>query len=220
MPARAVLAVVAAAVLAGLAAEARADLVTAQSVAQVGGGTAVTGDNLFPFSFPQRASELDGLYAIDLDCPSNGTTGTEYILIVYAPGDPAGDLDFVIACGSDTAFMRLTRLDFFNALDFDPSARSGESGSINLNQVMLADTVTDLHFTAADLTQNGGMQIGDLNGYDSVLAEFTFTQRGSSRLQIDLVANPEPGTLALFALGAAGLGGLAWRRRRGRAAAK
>jgi hypothetical protein len=84
----------------------------------------------------------------------------------------------------------------------------------------VADTVTDLHFTAADLTQNGGMQIGDLNGYDSVLAEFTFTQRGSSRLQIDLVANPEPGTLALFALGAAGLGGLAWRRRRGRAAAK
>jgi hypothetical protein len=37
-------------------------------------------------------------------------------------------------------------------------------------------------------------------------------------LTLDAVSNPEPGTIALFALGAAGLGAFAWRRRRRRAA--
>lgn len=36
---------------------------------------------------------------------------------------------------------------------------------------------------------------------------------GGSTLGFDAIANPEPGTMALFGLGALGLGGFAWRRR-------
>jgi hypothetical protein len=45
------------------------------------------------------------------------------------------------------------------------------------------------------------------------------TDPGGSVLGFDAIANPEPGTMALFGLGALGLGGFAWRRRRAAKAA-
>jgi hypothetical protein len=58
-------------------------------------------------------------------------------------------------------------------------------------------------------------------------ANFTFyldnlgTGTGTSGVLIDNVfISPEPGTMALFGLGALGLGGLAWRRRRAKLASK
>ena len=53
--------------------------------------------------------------------------------------------------------------------------------------------------------------------------QFTFTVTGytlGKTFEFDAIANPEPGTMALFALGAAGLGGFAWRRRRTRLASR
>lgn len=44
---------------------------------------------------------------------------------------------------------------------------------------------------------------------------FSFAAVGDT-LALNAISNPEPGTMALFALGAAGLGGFAWRRRNAR----
>ena len=63
---------------------------------------------------------------------------------------------------------------------------------------------------------NGGFISG--TSYTSVFV--TFTLPAAATLTIDAVSNPEPGTMALFALGAAGLGGFAWKRRKTRIAAR
>ncbi|MCE9636401.1 MAG: PEP-CTERM sorting domain-containing protein [Planctomycetes bacterium] len=53
--------------------------------------------------------------------------------------------------------------------------------------------------------------------------DITFTVNtgaaGGQNFLLDAVSNPEPGTMALFGLGAMGLGGFAWRRRKAKKAA-
>ena len=76
-------------------------------------------------------------------------------------------------------------------------------------------------FGANDLsnytTITGGF---DRNLADTLLLTFRVTTSGSGDVFVfDAVSNPEPGTMALFGLGALGLGGLVWRRR-GRKARK
>ncbi len=210
----------AAAALAGFAAAARADLVTAQSVVALTNGSAILNDNFFPFSFADRASVLDGLNAIDVTLSAGGNDTEEWFVIQYGPGSPAGEVAFVIAPGANTAFVSLVHLDFYRAGDYSPSADAGRRASIDVSRPMIAGNITDLRFAWTDLTLNGGMQIGELAAYDSVRAIFRFQFQNTSRLTIDAISNPEPGTLALFALGAVGLGGLAWRRRNARIAAK
>lgn len=48
---------------------------------------------------------------------------------------------------------------------------------------------------------------------------YTGTNIASGNIVFDLVANPEPGSIALFGLGSLALGGFAWRRRKARKAA-
>ena len=60
----------------------------------------------------------------------------------------------------------------------------------------------------------------DRNLADTLLLTFRVTTSASGDVFVfDAVSNPEPGTMALFGLGALGLGGLVWRRR-GRKAPK
>jgi hypothetical protein len=64
----------------------------------------------------------------------------------------------------------------------------------------------------------------DFGYFDRLVLTIQFAAAGGPNvddafLQFDAVANPEPGTMALFGLGALGLGGLAWRRRRARRSA-
>src|SRR6185436_14187613 len=67
-----------------------------------------------------------------------------------------------------------------------------------------------------------GNPVSGLNwstNFTQVVLTFTVgAGAASGRFEIDAVSNPEPGTLALFATGAAALGGFAWKRRRSRAA--
>lgn len=67
---------------------------------------------------------------------------------------------------------------------------------------------------STNFVQNVGGDTFANQQYDTVLFTFTFTASGGGHsFSIDAVSNPEPGTMALFGLGALGLGGLAWRRR-------
>ena len=61
------------------------------------------------------------------------------------------------------------------------------------------------------ITQVGSWTHGQ--GYDTIRLTFSVTGLGTGLLTIDTIANPEPGTWALFGLGALGLGGLIRRRK-------
>jgi hypothetical protein len=75
------------------------------------------------------------------------------------------------------------------------------------------DPGTQIGFTAGTL--NPGLA---LSAVDSLAFVLEFSNPATS-IQLDLVpVTPEPGTIALFGLGALGLGGLAWRRRKAKPA--
>lgn len=61
-------------------------------------------------------------------------------------------------------------------------------------------------------------QVTNLRLYWSYNSTNPVSGNRTFRMRIDAIGNPEPGTLALFGLGALGLGGVAWRRRNQRAA--
>lgn len=105
-------------------------------------------------------------------------------------------------------------LDFMTWGTDNTVGNGDDSGTYSINQTLGAGPV-DLFVT------------GPLNSFDTAFAStnytyvyFHFSMGDGAVLTVDAFSNPEPGTIALFALGAAGLGGFAVKRRRARLAAR
>ena len=112
----------------------------------------------------------------------------------------------------------------------------GAGGSLTLHEIgfqQLGSTgfssyLASITITAADSGQRlyipipnmlvGGVPFADRNLVDLVRLEFLFTGGSGTSVGINAVVNPEPGTVALFALGLLGLAGVVRSRRRRRAA--
>lgn len=199
--------------VAATAAGARAELVQAQSVSDTLSGTALLSNNAVPVA--GNAVSINGLYAVDVTLSNLGTANTTQVLAVtYAPNLANGEVHFFFVGGPQTTGVTLTQLDFYRVGFYNPGTDTGQRATINVSAALSGTTPTWLMISPTALTFNGGMPTQDIVLYDAVRAVFTFTTPGTSRLQIDYIANPEPGTMALFGLGAAGLGAFVWRRRK------
>jgi hypothetical protein len=102
-----------------------------------------------------------------------------------------------------------------DAITWQDNAQPGnsQSGSVTLGVAVPGASTNYEIYTATNAYNGDGWQVGVYNH-----AILTFTFQDGATLSIDAVSNPEPGTMALFALGAAGLGGFAWKRRKARVA--
>jgi hypothetical protein len=69
-------------------------------------------------------------------------------------------------------------------------------------------------------TLAGGFNANNVNSLTFTITNAGRGDGGGGQFQFDAITNPEPGAFALFGLGAMGLGGYAWRRRKLRLAAK
>lgn len=105
----------------------------------------------------------------------------------------------------------LASVTFFNSSD--PLNNLMLTNPLNSGSGALASGAVNIFdFTIGQFTE-----IGTYAGsYDTISLTFNFDTTGDT-LQLDSIANPEPGTCALFGLGAAGLLGWTWRRRKARA---
>jgi hypothetical protein len=162
-------------------------------------------------------SAADGTYVFDKTL--NDTSGS----ITFDAYFSAAQSRLTITIYSGTVTNAYLNVVFF-------TTQSGGAIADNLNNPLTA--------TEGALNQNGATSFtfhvggasdnyllttsgGTFTTWDQVTLTFAFDNSGDS-LQFDALetpAIPEPGTFALFALGAAGLGGVAMRRRRARVAA-
>ncbi len=155
-------------------------------------------------------------------------------------GAPNGTtVTYTGTAGADRFFQ--LRFDFANPINAD-----GASPSFILYGLVVTGTGQVRHVTwSIDTANSGDPQIFGLNrnitsaaerevllsvnafspafvtttGYQSLFIDFTIVNSGDS-ITIDAISNPEPGTLALFGVGALALAGFAERRRRAAKAAK
>lgn len=146
----------------------------------------------YNFSYAYLTTDALGTASADLD--------TFKVIIEYF-SDAAG----LNQIGSQTAIVNLAPLVSTSANPGDPF-----SAAVNSNG-------------QGGVLNNATVQ---LNLPSAPYATFTFyldndgTGAGRSGILLDKAfVNPEPGTLALFGLGAMGLGAMAWRRRRAKTAA-
>lgn len=97
----------------------------------------------------------------------------------------------------------------------------GAIGYLTYNPVLVLDSTFSNQLLFINVPVGpGGINLTDRDLVQSVQLTFNFTGGSGTSFHVDAVANPEPGTLALFGLGLLGLAGVARsRRRRNRAAA-
>jgi hypothetical protein len=110
--------------------------------------------------------------------------------------------------GSGVTITRLTWSTNTTLDGTDPAQTTFVDGNV-------PDASSIFSLQSETLTFNNGGFIPD-TAYTSAFVEFTMP--AGSTLTIDAVSNPEPGAIALFAFGALGLGGFAWKRRKNVAA--
>lgn len=115
---------------------------------------------------------------------------------------------------------------------YAPVLSTGAGGSWSIGATYSDDSVGTATVAAFPITSGGAIRIptasftqagGYLTGSRLLTGlTITYTYTGASvtgDIAFDLVANPEPGSIALFGLGSLALGGFAWRRRKARKAA-
>ena len=201
------LALVAATLLPCLAQAAFADLVKATSVAD----TAITG----AYATSGASTDVASINGVFFDFTATAT-GTRAFTVNYSPQTPAGETTLFLFLGAATSSVTVTDIRFHNGA-FDPGTLAGANAQgTGFGGPFALSTGTNRIVSTGFTNLNGFTNVG---GYTHVSFYVNFTAIGS-RLQLDYIANPEPGTMALMGLGLAGLGGIVWRRRRAAKAAK
>jgi hypothetical protein len=202
-------------VLAGFASGAYADLVKANwaTVAPLP-LTTETVTNVTPFD-PSLFKLVDGQFGLDVTGvgPTNGVYVVDFFYNDQGPGrapfaaSPRGETEFNIYTGANQANVRVTALEYFNEAAGYASG-SGTATGIPGSTLLVPGRN---RFRPTGFALVNSFNVGT---YDSVRVTFVFnTGTAADRLQIDMIANPEPGTIALFGLGALGLGAMVRRRR-------
>ena len=148
---------------------------------------------------------------------------------IYLTTDPTSTADasrdrfsVVVDYFSDAAGLNQIGTETITGLDASPLLSTGINPGAPFGGVVNANTSG----LAAGALRNASVTLNPLFSL-APYANFTFylenngTGTGSSGVLLDnVVINPEPGTFALFGLGAAGLAGMAWRRRKSAKVAK
>jgi PEP-CTERM motif-containing protein len=192
------LVLLAVAALLAAAVPARADFSSGATISTVSGSFT---DNVLPDAGALAA--YDGVFAFDMTANSPGST-----LEVTIPRASPGYRVLIYTGAASSAYLS-------RAVFVDPSLQTMEwDAAAPAEGALLPNFANRFAFQPA----GGGVYAFDTTsmGFTSptvLVLTFQFDNAGD-RLAIDAIANPEPGTLALFALGVAGLGGAAWRRRR------
>ena len=174
-------------------------------------------------------SNSDGQLGSNLDSNANGapdrvfqttvSTGTfsrsAQLVLSALFQNSGGDVGLVIYTGSPSGLtLTLNRIDI-------GTNNGGTAFLSGLTQALLpAGTAGDFRrnvITGAG-NQTSYTTAGNFAWTDVRSVTLTFTVTGAAgsgqSFQIDAISNPEPGALALFGLGAIGLGGLVWKRTR------
>ncbi len=209
----------AAAVLALSAIPAFADLETPT------GGTATSsynGFNTTPFgSGPLAAIDAVYIETNSVPVPAGGTNTFN----LNIPSTWGNDLRVFISMGnvpfSGTVVSPVYTFEVQSATYTDGDGTTFSTG-VMAGSYFLQPFGTIVLPVAAFVNTAGGTIAGfDPGTVTSLQIVFVDTPGGSGNVQfqVDRISNPEPGTLALFGLGALGLGGFAMRRRKARKAA-
>lgn len=194
-----------------LAQPASANLVFGSSavVTLTGGGNIAQGDASTRLNGPP-----DSLH-VQFDLPDLAATETFTMSFDVTGHD--GNLDWIIWTGRT---VRRTRIIGITLTDTGTGGFVTGTGSFDLVTGTLASgTFFQPNYIGSSFTYGTPTGTFDFRTFDQVT--FTVEMRddgaaggGANRVIINAISNPEPGTLALFGLGALGLAGLVRRRRR------
>lgn len=158
----------------------------------------------------QAGTSTTNFLTSSLDFAYTGNTGHSAANYVDVAGTPPYNL--VVQLGSVTvapgAALQLASVEF------------GEGGVFSSNSFTISRNLTSLDagtvlFLEIDTAQVPAV---DRDLVDIVRLNFIFTGGAGTSFAVQAVANPEPGTFALFGLGIAGLGFTVLRRRKRKAA--
>lgn len=151
-----------------------------------------------------------------------GTGNGSFTMAVdfFNQGNTDIGLIFFTGHASTGVAVTVTQVDFFSSALTNNQATISVSDSLTFITAASQSYVPNLLSTAnvAGYSTQSNFSFNDI-----VRVQFTFSVTGytsGATFEFDAIANPEPGTIALFGLGAAGLGGFAWRRRKARLAAR
>ncbi|MCE9635976.1 MAG: PEP-CTERM sorting domain-containing protein [Planctomycetes bacterium] len=176
-------------------AAARADFASGGSVFSDAGGI-VTGSG-------GTIGAVDGSYFLGA---VNGTGFTQQILYDATWSTGQTHPRFEIAVGSITGTVTIDEIDLLDA-----------GGTNGIAYVFAVPAVLTAGVNIIDVNVGDPLNLIFGTGFSNyTTASFTFSASAGSSVQFDAVANPEPGTLSLFGVGAVALG--IWVRRKRRSA--
>ncbi|MCG3136106.1 MAG: hypothetical protein HMLKMBBP_03930 [Planctomycetes bacterium] len=160
---------------------------------------------------------IDGTYYIAPSSAATYTTGMVFQLVLTIPALWGQDLRVHINTGrlptdnGSPGGAELWQITSMVYTDASAVNTGWVGGTLNLNEysvlVVPASSFTTVGFNSNTVTT---LTINFVNNYVPVFPGTGVT----GPLEWDRISNPEPGTMALFGLGALGLGGMAWRRRK------
>jgi len=221
--------VVACLVLGGATAVARAELVYPSGVTTVDGGMPGFQVGGTPTGAGGELSAVDGVYlglgaAVVGPLSGTFTTTSRFAGSEFASGGGFSTHVWTGSIGDSTGTLAPTWTVTQIQYSYGDGAQSatfgagqgfaGVSMAANSHQILVRDGTF-----RGSAAVTGGFDFTQVDTLTLTWA-YAFPDAGFSHfswMDIDAIAavsNPEPGTMALFGLGALGLGGLAWRRRR------
>lgn len=141
---------------------------------------------------------------------TNATGGTSTAVLQFTFNSTVHTPGLILYSAGSTGTATITEIRWSNS--------SYAAGAFASQNVSVPGGPTDIFLGGGSFSggPGGAGFVADLNS----IAFVTITLTNGSTFTVDAVSNPEPAAMALFALGAAGLGGFAWKRRKARVVAK
>lgn len=137
-----------------------------------------------------------------------GAPGTIDVTVIFPVNGPRGEAPIRIATTSaTTAGVTVARIAYYNQAG--TFANRLEFTTFAGGNALPSATDTMFRPTGGGTSFGSGFTLGT---YDAVVITLNVASVGNA-VSIDMIANPEPGTIALFGLGMAGMFAFAWRRR-------